>query len=86
MAIDYPLDTTFEATEIDALVDEIDTLPALLKTLDSLPLRTGDDPASGFINECTNRAHEKLSHYYGLTDESTWFIAGMILNPTIKWK
>jgi hAT family C-terminal dimerisation region len=82
----FPLDTTFEATEIDALVDEIDTLPALLKTLDSLPPRTGDDPASGFINECTNRAHEKLSHYYGLTDESTWFIAGMILNPTIKWK
>jgi hypothetical protein len=82
----FPLDTTFEATEIDALVEEIDTLPTLLKTLDTLPPRTGDNPASGFINECTNRAHEKLSHYYGLTDELTWFIVGMIMNPTIKWK
>jgi hypothetical protein len=82
----FPLNTTFECTEIDTLTEEIDTLPALLDTLDTLPPRTDDDPASGFITECTNRAHTKLSDYYGLTDESTWFIAGMILNPTVKWK
>jgi hypothetical protein len=82
----FLLNTTFEVTKIDALINKIDTLPALLKTLDSLPPRTGDDPASSFFSECTNRAHEKLLHYYGLTDESTWFIADMILNLKIKWK
>jgi hypothetical protein len=72
----FPLDTTFESIG----------LPDLPMLLDDLPPRTGDDPATGFITECTNRAHTKLSQYYGLTDESTWFIAGMILNPTIKWR
>jgi hypothetical protein len=72
----FPLNTTFESTEFD-------DLPALL---DAFPPRTGDDPATGFILKCTNRAHTKLSEYYGLTDESTWFITGMIMNPIIKWK
>jgi hAT family C-terminal dimerisation region len=72
----FPLNSTFESID----------LPDLPTILDDLPPRTGDDPATGFITECTNRAHTKLSQYYGLTDESTWFIAGMILNPTIKWR
>jgi hypothetical protein len=72
----FPLNTTFTSTDLD-------DLPSLLK---DFPPRPGNDPASGFITECTNRAHAKLSQYYGLTDESTWFIAGMILNPTIKWR
>lgn len=74
----FPIDSTFESTELN-------DLPAL-SDLNTFPPRTGDDPASGFILECTNRAHAKLSTYYGLTDESVWFTAGMILNPTIKWK
>jgi hypothetical protein len=75
----FPLTTTFESTELDDLKD----LPAFLE---SLPPRPGDDPATGFITECTNRAHAKLAQYYSLTDESTWFTAGMILDPTIKWR
>jgi hAT family C-terminal dimerisation region len=74
----FPLNSTFELTEINDLPNLFDT--------NTFPPRTGDDPASGFILECTNRAHAKLSQYYGLTDESVWFTAGMIMNPTIKWK
>jgi len=80
LQIRHPIDTSFEITELD----DLPTLPALLN--EGLPPRTGNDPASGFILECTNRAHAKLAEYYGLTDESSWFIAGMVLNPTLKWK
>ena len=72
----FPLNTTFKSTKFD-------DLPALLN---AFPPRTGDNPATGFILKCTNRAHIKLSEYYGLTDELTWFITGMIMNPIIKWK
>lgn len=76
----HPITTSFETSELD----ELPNLPLLLDQ--DLPPQIGDDPASGFILECTNRAHAKLAEYYGLTDESSWFIAGMVLNPTIKWK
>jgi hypothetical protein len=62
---------------------EIDDLRDLSDTNTFLPW-IGDDPASGFILECTNHAYVKLSQYYGVTDELVWFTAGMILNPTIK--
>jgi hypothetical protein len=70
----FPLDSTFKSID----------LPDLPTILDDLPPRTGDDLVTGFITEYTHRAHTKLSQYYGLTDELTWFITGMILNPTIK--
>jgi hypothetical protein len=70
----FPLNTIFKSTEFN-------NLSALL---DAFPPCTGDNPATGFILKCTNRAHIKLSEYYSLTDESTWFIIGMIMNPIIK--
>jgi hypothetical protein len=76
----HPITTSFETSELD----ELRELPLLLD--EDPPPQIGDDPASGFILECTNRAHAMLAEYYGLTDESSWFIAGMVLNPTIKWK
>jgi hypothetical protein len=60
---------------------ELNDLPALLEAF--LP-QPGDDPATGFILKCTNRAYIKLLEYYGLTDLLTWFTVGMILDPTIK--
>jgi hypothetical protein len=70
----FPVNMTFASTELN-------DLPALLE---AFPPQPGDDPVTGFILECTNRAHTKLSEYYGLTDLLTWFTAGMILDPTIK--
>jgi hypothetical protein len=68
--------STFKITEINDLPD--------LSDINTFLPWTGNNPASGFILECTNRAHVKLSQYYGLTDELVWFTVGMILNPTIK--
>jgi hypothetical protein len=53
----FPLDLTFNDLPND--------LPTLLNT--SLPL-SSNNPASGFITECTNQAHIKLAAYYGLID------------------
>jgi hypothetical protein len=61
----YPITTSFETSERD----ELPNLPLLLN--EDLPPQIGDDPASGFILECTNRAHAKLAEYYGPTDESS---------------
>ena len=38
------------------------------------------------MTECVNNAFEKLAAYYSLTDHSIWYTAGLILNPTVKWK
>ena len=54
LQLQFPLNTTFKATEIDTLIKEINTLPTLLKTLNTLLPYTDNNPASGFINECIN--------------------------------
>jgi hAT family C-terminal dimerisation region len=71
---EYPLPSTFPITNLDNL-PEVDP--------DDKP---GSNPATGFITECTNRAFTKLADYYGKTDNSIWFTAGLIMNPTVKWK
>lgn len=69
---EYPLSTTFKATEISYL----DPLP------ESLP---GANPATEFMCESVNRSWIKFQEYYQLTDRSVWYIAGLVLNPEQKW-
>ena len=44
----FPLDTTFNHTELDNLPGNLGEL------LNNPPTHSGDDPATGFITECTN--------------------------------
>jgi hAT family C-terminal dimerisation region len=78
LQLQNPLSNTFPSTVLDTLPPE------------ALPIESSDqpgaNPASGFITECTNRAFTKLAEYYGKTGDSIWYTAGLILNPTIKWK
>jgi hypothetical protein len=70
----YPLSTTFKETELDnySQISEDD--------------RPGANPATEFMTESVNCAFTKLKKYYDLTDRSTWYIAGLVLNPTLKWE
>jgi hypothetical protein len=70
----FPLAHTFQRTEVSTLHiphDEIEL---------------GLDPSTEFIAESVNHAWKVYTRYYDLTDRSTWYIAGMVLNPMQKWK
>jgi hypothetical protein len=72
----HPLSTTFAST----VIDELGVNP-------EEPIwRPGDDPATEFITEACNFAHEKLKKYYDLTGDSVWWLVGLVMNPTLKWK
>jgi hypothetical protein len=43
------------------------------------------DPATEFICESVNKAWIKFSTYYTHIDESTWYIAGLVFHPELKW-
>lgn len=73
----FPLPNTFQSTSLNSLSTNLPIEPSD---------QPGANPATGFIIECTNRAFLKLAEYYGKTDDSIWYTAGLILNPTIKWK
>jgi hypothetical protein len=70
----FLLTHTFQRTEVSTLHiphDEIEL---------------GLDPSTEFIAESVNHAWKVYTRYYDLTDRSTWYIAGMVLNPMQKWK
>jgi hypothetical protein len=71
----YPLSTTYPETQLDDYTQTI--------IEDDYP---GANPATQFITESVNCAFTKLKEYYDLTDRSTWYIAGLVLNPTLKWE
>lgn len=71
----HPLETTFKTTLIQEL-----GIP------DNDPIwRPGDDPAVEFVTEGVNQAFAKLKKYYDLTNQSVWWYAGLVMNPTVKW-
>jgi hypothetical protein len=75
LQLQYPLAETFESTELSQFESAPNEVP-----------RPGDNPATKFLTECVNLAFVKLAHYYTLTDRSIWYTAGLVLNPTVKWK
>jgi hypothetical protein len=72
---EFPEAHTFNTTAIDGAVPLLDDAP--------IP---GSNPATAFITNCTNNAFNKLAKYYGLTDASIWYTAGLVLNPAVKFK
>ena len=72
----------------DPLADTVITtkLYAPSPPVRDLDLQPGLNPATGFITECTNRTFAKLADYYELADDSVWYTASMVLNPTVKFK
>src|SRR6266516_3611236 len=72
---EFPEANTFTTTALDGA----EPLP------DDAPI-PGSNSATAFITNCTNNAFNKLAKYYGLTDASIWYTAGLILNPAVKFK
>ena len=65
------------------LENQLPAIDYLLRVFEEAKVRYRDDP---FIASRVNSAWSKLDKYYTKTNESTAYVAAVVLDPRMKWE